>query len=169
MACQHIGMPQPGTLSHSLWETDGSYGFLWDIFYMRINLPATPCTGLGLLLARIKQSPSPQPKNAFLLFNFSKAFYRCLLASQREASGCFYLPAELCFQRGTCPVCPTFGQLGTLQRGQRLPNLASARRLWQQVQSLYPSYAEIASIGQQGLGKDEDADSYLLLLHPAGL
>uniref|UniRef100_A0A674GGJ0 3CxxC-type domain-containing protein n=1 Tax=Taeniopygia guttata TaxID=59729 RepID=A0A674GGJ0_TAEGU len=54
--------------------------------------------------------------------------------------------------QGTCPVCPTFGQLGTLQRGQRVPNLA-----------------KIASIGLQGLGKDEDVDSCLLLLHPAGL
>lgn len=45
VAWEHIGMAQPGTLSRSLWKTDGSDGFLWDILCMKMNLSATPCTG----------------------------------------------------------------------------------------------------------------------------
>lgn len=71
---RHIGVPQPHTSSHSLGEPGGSDGFLWDIFFMRMTL-SCPMQRMRVL-ARIKQALSPQPRDAFVLFNFSKAFSR---------------------------------------------------------------------------------------------
>jgi len=71
---EHIGVPQPGTSSHSLGEPSGSNDFLQEIFCMRTTLHC-PMQRLDCT-CKNKQRLFLQLKDTFVLFSFSKAFSR---------------------------------------------------------------------------------------------
>lgn len=92
-------------------------------------------------------------------------------AAQREAGGCFYPPAELCFQGGTSSVCPAFGHLSGYPAVG-----AKGAQTWQVQEGcgskskVYaPIMRKLQILGYRVWAKGEDADSCLLLLHPSGL